>query len=51
MSTYFKMEILRTVRNGRYLIFTFLVPMILFLSSGRRTRGSRRARSPSPRTT
>jgi ABC-2 type transport system permease protein len=39
MSTYFKMEILRTVRNGRYLIFTFLVPMILFLVIGAPNKG------------
>ncbi|HEY3199674.1 MAG TPA: ABC transporter permease, partial [Actinomycetes bacterium] len=41
MSTYFKMEILRTVRNGRYLIFTFLVPMILFLVIGAPNKGQR----------
>jgi ABC-2 type transport system permease protein len=39
MSTYFKMEILRTVRNGRYLIFTFIVPMILFLAIGVPNKG------------
>jgi ABC-2 type transport system permease protein len=39
MSTYFKMEILRTVRNGRYLIFTFLIPMILFLVIGAPNKG------------
>jgi ABC-2 type transport system permease protein len=41
MKTYFKMEILRTVRNGRYLIFTFLVPMILFLVIGAPNKGQR----------
>jgi ABC-2 type transport system permease protein len=34
MTKYFQLEILRTVRNGRYLIFTFAVPMILFLVIG-----------------
>jgi ABC-2 type transport system permease protein len=34
MRTYLAMELRRTVRNGRYLIFTFVVPMILFLVIG-----------------
>lgn len=34
MTTYFRMEILRTVRNGRHLIFTFVIPLILFLVIG-----------------